>query len=142
MDRPSVGVAVLLFNEKGQILLAKRTTAHGGSSFGTPGGHLEPGETFEACAIREVKEEVDVTLTSCTFLSITNDYFPVTKKHYVSIFMTAQIPNDQPITNMEPQKAEQWNWFDTSALPSPLFLPLQNLSSGRSYPSVSLKPFQ
>lgn len=28
---------------------------------------------------------------------------------------------------MEPEKCEEWNWFDFQNLPSPLFLPLRNL---------------
>ena len=55
--RPKVGIGVLVFNDLNQLLLGRRTSAHGEGEFGPPGGHLEFGESFEDCAIREVKEE-------------------------------------------------------------------------------------
>lgn len=77
---------MLIFNQEGQLLLGKRLGSHGESSWGAPGGHLEFCETFEECAIGEVLEETGLRIVSPKFLAITNDFFEVESKHYVTIF--------------------------------------------------------
>ncbi len=130
--RPQVGVGVLIFNNKGEVLLGQRSNSHGDGDYGPPGGHLEFGESFEECAIREVKEEIGVELISPQFLSVTNDVFIDDNKHYISIFMQGILPEGQQIVNMEPYKILGWEWFDIDKLPENLFLPLKNLvASGK-----------
>lgn len=126
MNRPKVGIGVLIFN-KDRLLLGNRQQNQGTNSWGPPGGHLEFGETFEQCALREVKEEIGLTISQPTFIAVTNDIFTEEKTHYVSIFFSARYPVDQPIQNLEPHKAALWQWFSIDALPDALFLPLKNL---------------
>jgi len=57
---PRVGLGVLIFNERNQLLLGQRLNSHGADSWGPPGGHLEFGETFEEGAIKEVAEETGI----------------------------------------------------------------------------------
>ncbi len=54
-----------------------------------PGGHLEFGESFEHCAIREVLEETGLSINpeSVQFLTATNDIMASERKHYVTIFV-------------------------------------------------------
>ena len=73
--RPRVGIGVLVFNDLNQLLLGKRVSNHGEGEFGPPGGHLEFGESFEECAVREVKEEAGFDIKDPKFLSLTNDVF-------------------------------------------------------------------
>jgi len=56
-----VGVAVLIRDSKDRILLEKRKDS---GIWGFPGGGIEPGESIEKCAIREIKEETgfDISL--------------------------------------------------------------------------------
>lgn len=133
--RPKVGLGVLIFNEHHQILLGKRKNAHGASSWGPPGGHLEFGETFEECAIREVQEETGLSVSNPSFLAVTNNIFASDRKHSVSIFMKVELEPAQTATNLEPHQAEEWLWFSLDKLPKYIFLPLQQLLSGKSYPS-------
>jgi 8-oxo-dGTP diphosphatase len=57
-----VDVATLCFVIRGaEILLIRKLRGIGAGKINGPGGRLEPGETLEACAIREVEEEVGVT---------------------------------------------------------------------------------
>lgn len=131
--KPIVGVGVLIFNSKHEILLGKRIGSHGEFSWGPPGGHLDFGETIEICAIRETEEETGLKIQNPQFLAITNDLFKKEQKHYISIFMQARYIPEQMIENKEPHKIEEWLWFDTNNLPSPLFLPLQQLIEGKGY---------
>lgn len=130
---PKIGLGVLIFNKNNQILLGKRKNSHGTSSWGPPGGHLEFGESFEECAIRETAEETGLIIDNPTFLAITNDIFEAEGKHYVSIFMRADLTDNQTVKNLEPDKVEDWHWFSLDELPEPLFLPLKQLSSGFAY---------
>lgn len=59
---PRVGVGVFVINEKGHILLGKRTGSHGAGTLALPGGHLELHESFFDCAAREVYEETGLIL--------------------------------------------------------------------------------
>jgi 8-oxo-dGTP diphosphatase len=58
--------AILVFNPLGDVLLQKRDnlpTIQEPGMWDVWGGHCEEGETFEACAIRELREEIGVEIT-------------------------------------------------------------------------------
>jgi len=61
--------------------------------YGTPGGHLEYGESFDQCAQREVHEELNIWIPLDKFKYITS--LNVVNKeagtHYVNIFMGTRI---------------------------------------------------
>jgi len=61
--------------------------ANGSGTLALPGGHLEFGETFEACAEREVLEETGLNIRHLRFLTATNSVMKDAGKHYVTIFM-------------------------------------------------------
>lgn len=124
-NRPQVGVAVFVCKAD-KILLLKRKNAHGTGSWGLPGGHLEFNEELEECAEREVQEEAGIYIKNIRFSAITNDIFFDEGKHYLTVFMIADyLKGDATIR--EPEKCEEMGWFSWDKLPSPLFLPLQNL---------------
>ncbi|MEK3885792.1 NUDIX domain-containing protein [Paenibacillus sp. PL2-23] len=64
------GSCVLVFNEQGQLLLQRRTDSN---DWGTLGGALELGESFEEAAARELHEEAGLTAKSYTFINIAQD---------------------------------------------------------------------
>jgi 8-oxo-dGTP diphosphatase len=56
-------VAVALYNEKGEILLAQRPEGKQlAGLWEFPGGKVEPGETPEAALVRELQEELSITV--------------------------------------------------------------------------------
>ena len=125
MERPKVGVGVLIIDDN-KILLGKRKNAHGDGSWAPPGGHLEFGESWQGCAQREALEETGLVLDDLRFCAVTNDIFAESNKHYVTIFMRASYTGGV-VTNREPEKCEQWQWFAVDCLPDKLFLPLAQL---------------
>ncbi|MFY7854606.1 MAG: nucleotide triphosphate diphosphatase NUDT15 [Rubrivivax sp.] len=122
---PRVGVGVIVRRE-GRVLLGLRKGSHGAGTWALPGGHLEFGESVEACAARETEEETGLRLSHLRLGPFTNDVMQAEAKHYVTVFVIAEAePGDVELR--EPHKCERWAWFAPSALPQPLFQPLQSL---------------
>jgi 8-oxo-dGTP diphosphatase len=116
------------------VLLVKRKRSHGQGTWSVPGGHLEYGELLEACAKREVIEEVGVTITDLAFRAVTNDLFEAERMHYVTIWMEGKYFSGEPAIQA-PDELSDFGWFSWEALPEPLFLPLQHLLMGQCYPA-------
>ncbi|WP_211589015.1 nucleotide triphosphate diphosphatase NUDT15 [Allorhizocola rhizosphaerae] len=120
-----VGVGVFVFRN-GKFLMGQRLGAHGEGTWSVPGGHPEFGEELEDTAAREVKEETGLSIADVRFGALTNDVFPVERKHYVTVWMTSRcLAGEERIT--EPDKYVRQGWYDFSDLPSPLFLPWRQL---------------
>ncbi|EQC35040.1 hypothetical protein SDRG_07280 [Saprolegnia diclina VS20] len=133
---PRVGVGVLIYSPKypGCVLIGVRKGSHGAGKLALPGGHLEFGESWEECAIREVKEETNLDIANPTLAYTTNDYMVADEKHYITIFMQATITATQVPELTEPDKCEGWVWQDWASLKLPelqarLFMPLQQLTT-------------
>ncbi|GAC1390629.1 MAG: NUDIX hydrolase [Ktedonobacteraceae bacterium] len=131
--RPYVGVGVLVL-KGAQMLLLRRKNVHGAGSWSPPGGHLEFGESLEACAIRETQEETGLIIAYAKFRAITNDLFEAEGKHYLTVWMEGTYVSGEASINA-PYEVAEIGWFSRNALPEPLFLPLENLLTGKSvYP--------
>lgn len=120
-----VGIGVFVF-KNGKFLLLQRQGSHGAGTWSLPGGHLEFGESFEDTARREVKEETGLEITNLRFGAVTNDNFTSEGKHYVTIWMLSDWKSGKEYI-AEPNKClkQEWHTFDT--MPSPLFLPWEQL---------------
>ncbi|HSO18330.1 MAG TPA: NUDIX hydrolase [Desulfosarcina sp.] len=123
--RPRIGVAVIVVKD-GRVLLGKRKSAHGAGTWQFPGGHLEFGESIEACAERELFEETGLTIVNQHMGPFTNDYFEDEGKHYVTLFVVADRTAGD-VSLKEPHKCERWDWFAWTQMPRPRFLPIVNL---------------
>ena len=132
IQEPKVGVAIII-TKNNQVLLMKRKGIHGHGTWSTPGGHLEFGETPEQGAAREAIEEVGLDVVDIRFRAVTNDLFEETGKHYITIWMEGIATSNDPTIAAEAEVAEI-GWFAWDSLPSPLFLPLDNLITTNSYP--------
>lgn len=122
---PRVGVGVIVLRD-GRVLLGLRRGSHGAGTWALPGGHLEFGESVEACAAREALEETGLAIEQLRPGPFTNDVMQAEDRHYVTLFVVAGAATGE-VELREPQKCERWAWFDWSDLPEPLFQPLQTL---------------
>ena len=130
--RPRVGVGVIV--TKGErVLLIRRKGVHGQGTWSTPGGHLEHGESPEACAARETMEETGVEVANVRALGFTNDVFEESGLHYITLWMTGEYQSGEAAV-AAPYEASEVGWYAWGAFPEPLFLPLQNLIRGQGYP--------
>lgn len=121
---PRVGIAVIVV-KSGKVLVGKRREAYGQGTWAFPGGKLEFGESFEECAAREAKEEAGVEVENTTFATVVNDVISDLDKHYVTIYMKADYVSGEP--KPVDGEFETWEWRDWDNLPSPRFIPLENL---------------
>jgi 8-oxo-dGTP diphosphatase len=126
INRPKVGIALYVKKQE-KILLGKRIGKHAPNTWAAPGGHLEFGESWEECALRELYEEVGdtVKVENIKFFGLTNDIFSP-EKHYITISLSCDYISGEVI-NTEPEKIERWDWFTWDNLPQPLMLPIQHL---------------
>jgi len=71
----SAAVAVLLFNEEGELLLTRRAVEPHRGKLDLPGGFIDPMETGEQAALREIQEELGIEVHSLKyFCSYPNEY--------------------------------------------------------------------
>lgn len=99
-----------------------------------PGGHMEFGEDPEQTATREVEEEVGVKMSNLKFRTMTNDVFEDGSKYYITIWMEAKYESGEPQVRA-PYEESEIGCFTWDSLPQPLYLPIQHLLEGKSYPS-------
>ncbi len=126
--RPTIGISVFVKKEGKVLLGLRRSETHGDGEWSLPGGHLEQGESFEECCRREVLEETGLSITNIKKADFTNDLFPESGLHYVTLYFSADYAGGN-LTNREPHKCERWEWFSSGALPEPLFCGIKDVIS-------------
>jgi len=129
----TVRVAILVMNGD-RILLEKRANVLGKGTWAPPIGHLDFGETFEQTALREVREETGLEIADPKFYLLTNDIFEAENEHSVTIWIEAKYVTGEPRVNA-PEEESNIGWFQWNDLPEPLFLPMQHMLEGQTYPS-------
>lgn len=119
-DHVLVGLGIIITNDQGQVLIGKRKGFV--EKYSIPGGNLEPGETFEAGAIREIKEETNLDIQNPTVIGLTNNLetYKETGKPYISVVLLVNKFSGE-LKLMEPEKCEAWLWCDPKDLPQPHF---------------------
>lgn len=129
IDSPKVGVAVLILNDKMEVLIGLRKSKLGDNTWGLPGGKLNKYESIIDCVVRETKEETNLDVFDLNYVCTTNDIMLDEKEHYITMFFSSNnYKGDVKI--MEPNKCLEWKWFNPKELPNNLFLPLRNFIEG------------
>lgn len=117
--KPRIGVACIV-QKDGKILLGQRKGSHGVGSWAPPGGHLEFGESVEACATRELLEETGLKSLFLHLGPWVENLMEDCEKHYITLFVFIDSFIGEPAL-LEPNKCEGWQWFTWDNLPQPLF---------------------
>ena len=117
-----MGVGVV-FVRDGKVFLARRQGAHGEATWGSAGGHLEFGETLEACARREALEELGVRVGELRVLCLSN--IVAYGRHYVDVEFLGDIGDQDPIPQAGDGSFCEYGWFPLRDPPQPLFEPMR-----------------
>ncbi|MEU1783769.1 MULTISPECIES: NUDIX hydrolase [Streptomyces] len=114
-----VDVMVLMVRSDGRVLLLRRAgNVYASGLLCPPSGHLEHGEPVTAGALREVAEEVGVTITprDLEFCHAIHHRSPEGEGRMGMVF-TAQRWTGEP-TNREPEKCSGLVWADPARPPA------------------------
>jgi 8-oxo-dGTP diphosphatase len=122
---PRVGVAVIIKDKWGKILIGRRVSYHGYNTWSIPGGHLEKFETPEECVKRETEEETGIIIKTLKKGEFINNFFPETNKHYITLYYIAKKREGKP-TVKDPDKIAEWRFCRKRDLPKNLFSPFNN----------------
>lgn len=103
-------VHVLVFNARGELFLQKRSMkkdCYPGAWDSSASGHLDRGEEYDVCAVREVREELGVQLASTPRRLFKIDSCPETGFEFVWIY---QCRHEGPF-ELHPEEIERGDWF-------------------------------
>lgn len=104
----------IVIERDGAVVLVRRRWPPLG--WALPGGFVDVGETVEAAAVREAKEETGLDVRLLALLNVYSDPARDARRHTLSVVYTA-------VAEGEPQggdDAAEARWFPLDALPSPL----------------------
>ncbi len=127
-----IGIGVMVL-DNGKILLGHRRADRadtGGiqqpDSWALPGGKQEYDETVLEGARREVWGETGIEISDLQVFGVADDIAP--DRHFVTIWVLAHSHAGTPVAK-EPQKEDQWCWFNLDSLPDSLYSPSEKFIS-------------
>jgi isopentenyl-diphosphate delta-isomerase type 1 len=103
-------VHVLVFNERGELFLQKRSMIKDcfpGAWDSSASGHLDRGEDYDACAVREVREELGVQLPETPERLFKVEACAETGHEFVWVY---HCRHEGPFT-LHPEEIESGGWF-------------------------------
>ncbi|MFF3323658.1 NUDIX hydrolase [Streptomyces sp. NPDC002889] len=113
------GVGVIVLDDRQEHVLLG--LGHNGS-WELPGGKVDPGETFEQAAARELAEETGIRASVDSIhigALLLDGEQGITRVTGAALASSA---TGEPVVR-EPDKILRWQWFPHHALPTPLFAP-------------------
>ena len=100
--------AVIIHNQKNEIVLVKRKYSPKRGEWDLPGGFIEPGETAEESVKREIKEEINAEIRTLQYFASAADTYQYKGiiKYTFGVIYTATITSPILIANDDVSVAE------------------------------------
>src|SRR5690348_16785334 len=105
-------VHVLVFNSRGEIFLQKRSMSKDKSPGlwdSSASGHLDSGEDYDACAVREVREEIGLRVNVCPEKLFKINACRETDQEFVWVY---RCKSEGPF-ELHPEEIERGDWFSS-----------------------------
>ena len=118
MSEQALGVTVIVQDpHTKKVLLGKRKNSYKAGYYGLPGGRIEVGEKMESAARRELEEETGLKVFELKYQGFVKE-FQETRDFVHFVFVAIKWQGVPQV--MEPEKCEDWEWFDLNDLPEPV----------------------
>lgn len=116
----SLGAGVIVTDAEGRVLLGLHPTG----VWELPGGKVDPGESIEVAAARELAEEttLEADPDDVEVVAILLDALHEARLTRMTAVAVVRAHRGTPAV-AEPDKIDRWEWFALDALPGPLFVP-------------------
>jgi isopentenyldiphosphate isomerase len=101
---------VLVFNSAGSVFLQIRSMTkdtHPGVWDSSASGHVDCGEDYDACAMRELSEEIGLQVNDCPKRVVKIDACGQTGQEFVWVY---RCESEGPFT-LHPEEVERGDWF-------------------------------
>ena len=109
---PRLAPAIIVAITRGDKLLLARNQRHPQGLYSVLAGFVEPGETLEACLMREVKEEVGIDVKNIHYFGSQPWPFP----HSLMIAFTCEYADGELV--LEDEEIADAQWFTATNLPN------------------------
>ena len=105
-----------LFKNNKILLLRRFNTAFEDGNYSMVSGHVDPGETFTKCIIREAEEEAGILLKPEDLKVAHVMHRKSVHNERIDVFFIAE-KWDGEILNKEPDKCDDLSWFELDNIP-------------------------
>ena len=106
----NVELTVLCLIQDGNRLLLQNRVKEDWKGYTFPGGHVEPGESFVAAVVREMKEETGLDILNPRMVGIKQ--FPITGGRYIVLLFKATEFSGEVVSSEE----VEMEWIDIEEL--------------------------
>lgn len=96
IQNPTIRVSLIIINSQRELLLVKHKK-NNKEYWVLPGGHLDFGETVEQCALRELKEEVNLDGEYIKQVFLSESIDPSGRRHILNIYTLVKVSESQEL---------------------------------------------
>lgn len=120
-DYIGVGCGAIVFNDKQEVLLLKRTmnSRNDPGMWARPGGEVDFGEMADVATIREIFEETGINIKIERQIDFVDHISEDGSDHWIALGFLAYAVSGT-LENKESKKHDEVGWFALDNLPSPI----------------------